>query len=300
MIDLPFVSIIVPTFRREKVLCNTLEYLFRQDYPKYEIIVVDQTIDHEKETIEFLKSNKAKIRYYKNNSRGATVAKNYGLKFAKGKIILFIDDDVKINCNLVSQHVFNFQNSQIGGVAGRVVVQDNPMVESLGKKVGFVTKDGRFIDNFSSKISCEVMTVHGCNASFRKDLLMKIHGFDENFTGNAFREESDLSFRVRRLGYKLIFDPKAEAIHLKAQGGSRDQDRITWYEDFFCNEMLFFMKNLNRKYLPLRIINKIRPIFSCMFYYGKGKPQALTAPWKGFIKGYKLYKTEIKEKSKWL
>ena len=296
----PFVSIIIPTLHREKALCDTLMYLFDQDYPKYEIIVVDQSVRHREETLKFLNDHKTKIKYFQISKKGTTIAKNYGLKCAKGEIILFVDDDIKPAQNLISEHVVNYENQNIGGVSGRIEVQDNSMIKDEEGKVGFVTKDGRFIDNYSSKTSCEVMTVHGCNASFRKDFLDKVHGFDENFTGFDIREDSDISFRIRRLGYKLVFDPHAEVLHLKASGGSRDKDRITWYEDFFRNEMLFFMKHLPHRYLVLRILNKIRPILSCMFYYGKGNPRAIIAPWRGFINGYKLYKKEIKDRSEWL
>lgn len=296
----PFVSVIIPTLNREKELRDTLNYLQRQDYPRFEIIVVDQSKSHEKETVQFLKRNRSGFKHFFINKKGTTIAKNYGLRKAQGEIALFVDDDIKPIKDLISLHVRNYKKKEVAGVSGRVVVNDNSMISGPGGKVGFVTKDGRFIDNFSSQTRCEIMTVLGCNASFRKEVLDKIRGFDENFLGNAIREESDLSFRVRRLGYKLVFDPEAEVIHLKAKGGSRAKDRISWYEDFFRNEMLFFLKHLPHQYLPLRILNKIRPILACMFYYGRGQPKALIAPWKGFWQGWQSYQQEIKEGSKWL
>lgn len=295
------VSVIIPTLNRDKILCDTLSYLLQQEYHFFEIIVVDQSETHNKETQDFLKEHEDDLKYFQINERGTTIAKNFGLKQATGEIVLFLDDDIKPVENLIGLHVRHYRDQKIGGVGGRVVVEDNSMNSAKESVVGQVTKDGRFIDNFSSQTSTEIMTVHGCNASFRRNLLEQIHGFDENYTGNAIREETDLSFRIRRLGYRLVFDPQAEVLHYKSSGGgSRNEKRIQWYEDFFRNEMFFFLKFFNHWLIPLRVINKLRPILSCMFYYGKGKKKALIAPWKGFWDGYQLYRREVKDQSVWL
>ena len=56
MSDRPIWSVIVPTYQREKVLCETIEYLLGLSYPHYELLVIDQTRRHEKETEQFLRA----------------------------------------------------------------------------------------------------------------------------------------------------------------------------------------------------------------------------------------------------
>ena len=58
--------------------------------------------------------------------------------------------------------------------------------------------------------------------SFRKEAIIKAGGFDECFGGSTHLEETDLCMRIIKEGYKIVFDPQAELIHLKdTKGGCR-------------------------------------------------------------------------------
>ena len=59
----PSLSVIVVTYRREQVLCDTLSHLLAQNYPESEILVVDQAPDHEPATRDFLRGVADTIRY---------------------------------------------------------------------------------------------------------------------------------------------------------------------------------------------------------------------------------------------
>ena len=63
MANLPFCSVVVPTYQREQVLCDTIAYLLDLSYPHYELIVVDQTPLHEPQTEQFLQQVMPRIRY---------------------------------------------------------------------------------------------------------------------------------------------------------------------------------------------------------------------------------------------
>jgi GT2 family glycosyltransferase len=84
-------------------------------------------------------------------------------------------------------------------------------------------------------------------------LLLQTGYFDSKFSGNAIFEDTDLCFRFRKLGYKIIFDPKAELIHLAhPRGGceTRSLSQTEYYYHFLRNKTLFFLKNMKRFYLP--------------------------------------------------
>lgn len=287
----PFVSIVIPTLNREEVLCNTIRFLLAQQYPNYEIIIVDQSKKHTPATEDFLTQHQKDLSYHRITTVGTSHAKNYGATQAKGEILFFCDDDiVPHNDHLITKHVENYTDPTVGGIGGRVIVKDNSM--STNKKyIAHVSKAGIFYDNFSLKTRGAIDTVHGCNMSFRKKVFDQIGGFDERFTGNAFREESDLSFRVRHTGYTILFEPEAEVLHLRApSGGTRNfQTRIDWYYHLFHNETLFFLKNMSKWYFPLFILRKWRPIIACMFWYGKASPKALITPLHGILSGIKTY-----------
>ena len=111
--------------------------------------------------------------------------------------------------------------------------------------------------------------------SFRYQVLHQAGLFDERFTGNAQFEETDLSFRIRELGYKLIYDPIPAVQHLSAAtGGCRNIDKIAWYHDYLFNKGLFFSKNM-----PLRT--------HLLFFIAHG----IIAIREGILRGQSINKT---------
>lgn len=281
-------SVIVPTYNREEPLVRTLQSLLHQDYPDYEIIVVDQTPLHEPQTLKFLEQHQDRVEVVKLKKPNTSVAKNIGVRKAKGEIILFVDDDIKADANLLTQHFKNYADLGVGGVAGRVFSQDWIKGADL-KPVGKVLPNGEIILNFFSNLKQEVDVVMGGNASWRKEVFERVGGFDSNFIGNAMREEADLSLRIKAQGYKIVFEPQAIVYHFEhPTGGTRQKDRREWYFDFFHNELLFFLKNLEQGDLWRFFWRMRRPILACMVWYGKLRPSWLLTPWQAFYRAQEI------------
>ncbi|MEM6424653.1 MAG: glycosyltransferase family A protein, partial [Cyanobacteria bacterium P01_D01_bin.128] len=119
----PPISVIVPTYGREEVLQATIESTLAQDYPAYEVIVVDQTRQHQPDVQAYLdqSAQDGKIRLYKVDWASLPGARNYGVARSQGEIILFIDDDVELPEGFLYAHARNYEaRSDIGAVAGRV------------------------------------------------------------------------------------------------------------------------------------------------------------------------------------
>lgn len=236
------ISIIIPTYNRDRSLRNCLRSLFHQLYQNFEIIVVDQSDQKLPEKERFYQ--KYGSRFYMRRLKKPSIPKaiNLGIKLAKGEIILLVDDDIVAGKNLLTAHVANYADVRVVGVVGRVVTKgqkEEPDFQGVGR----ITPWGSVAGGYSSKIRQEVGNVIGCNVSFRKGVLEKVGGVDENFVGNALRWETDLALRIRRAGGKIIFDSKAEIVHLRAEtGGCRMDDRQKWFKDFFHNEAFFCFK----------------------------------------------------------
>ena len=113
-------SVVIATYKREKVLLSTIEQLLRQEESAWEIIVVDQTRHHEKETEEKLNqwSEDGKIKWHRSNYPSAPAALNIGLREAKQPYVLFIDDDIKIEANFLKAHINN-QDQDVFAVNNR-------------------------------------------------------------------------------------------------------------------------------------------------------------------------------------
>jgi GT2 family glycosyltransferase len=252
--DFPLVSVIIPTYNREKPLRDTLADLVEQEYPNFETLVIDQTPVHQPETQAYLQelASQGKIKLYKLEWASLPGARNYGIRRAAGEIILFIDDDVRLKPGFLQAHVRNFvEKSEVGVVAGRVLdphnLKDNQdsqtdyTIEYLPKEASDAGIVWYYLD-FTHTIKPQVvLSARGCNMSFRRDIFDKYKlSFDERYQGSAVREESDLCLRVRQTGYKIWYDPEAVLIHLgEPTGGCHDistrtlQYQITHYHNHF-------------------------------------------------------------------
>ena len=95
---LPSISVIIPTYQREAVLQATIEDVLQQEYPRFEIIVIDQTQTHQPATESYLENSAKtnKIRWFRVDWASLPGARNYAVRRAEGDILIFIDDDVKL------------------------------------------------------------------------------------------------------------------------------------------------------------------------------------------------------------
>lgn len=286
------VSVVIPTYKRKESLLRLLESLKKDINDWTEVIIVEQVFNNGKEYKKVTKKHGINFKYFFLKEASTSKAKNYGIKKAEGEYILFLDDDVIAKKGLIKNHLKNFENINICAVVGKCVTIGQK-VESERRNIGRISFLGKFTDGFTSSVRQEVDTVIGCNAFWRKDVLGKINGFDEQFTGNAMREESDLSLRARELGYKIIYDPDPEIEHLRAEtGGNRKTEgRIKWYFDFFSNETYFFLKHRPKFIVPLILLTRWEWAFRCMFGFGREiSIRSMTTPFLGIYDGIRKYR----------
>jgi GT2 family glycosyltransferase len=267
----PFISVVIPTYGREAILRETLANVILQDYSCYEIIVVDQTVNHEAATQTYLDELVAaqKIRYFAVNWASLPGARNYAVRRAQGEIILFLDDDVLLPEGFLANHAKNYENSEIGAVGGRVFdrmkLADDPQsrIEDLPPEAMDPGIAWYYINLVHTVKPQQVITVRGCNMSFRREIFTQ-HNilFDERFRGSAVREESDFCLRIRKTGLKIWYDPEAHLVHLGEEtGGCHDiSTRSLQYQvTFYHNHFLLGLKNLTL-FQCLRFFTKL---FDC-------------------------------------
>ena len=90
----PQISLIIPTYGREQPLIDSINDALKQDYASFEILVIDQTPQHEATTEKYLQelADSQKIRWYRVDWASLPGARNYAVRRAKGEILIFIDD----------------------------------------------------------------------------------------------------------------------------------------------------------------------------------------------------------------
>lgn len=111
----PFFSVVIPTYNREQFIINTLESVFAQTYPHYEVIVVDNcSTDRTDEVLApYIAAEKIKfIKHDQNYERARS--RNTGMENAKGDILTFLDsDDFMYPDNLADAAEFALNNSEL-------------------------------------------------------------------------------------------------------------------------------------------------------------------------------------------
>lgn len=284
-----FVSIIIPTLDRSEVLINTLRDLLSQNYNDFEIIVVDQSVDINPKVINLAKKHKDKIFYLHIKEKGTSNAKNVGAKHAKGGILIFLDDDLEIKeKDFIRLHLDNYADEKIGGVGGRVLMESDISVNQI-KEVGKFKYFGlKEITNFNANFRSEIDHVYGCNQSFRKDVFKKVGGFSKIFIGNAHLEEADLSFRVKKSGHKIIFDPKAVVHHLYApSGGTRIKNIYEMRYWLVHNGAVFYLRNYNHFLFPLYFLKQF--VWTTLSSIKRSDFKMFQTMVVGLVNGYNYY-----------
>lgn len=248
---MPLISLIIPTYLREKALRDTLEDALQQTYPHLEILVIDQTQSHEAATERLLQdlAEQNKIQWFRLEWASLPGARNFGVRRAQGEIIIFIDDDVRMKSNFVEAHLQNFlDRPDIGAVAGRVLDRQTLEQDSAEFTQDFLPPEAAdpgiawyYLDLVHTVQPQFVLSARGCNMSFRRSLFTE-QGlrFDERYRGSAVREESDFCLSIRPTGYRIWFDPAAVLVHLgEPTGGCHDittrslKYQITHYHNHF-------------------------------------------------------------------
>ncbi len=289
------VSVIIPTLNREQVLIDSIQEVLKDSYSNFELIIVDQTDAHEPATSQTLSKLSSKVKLINEPVKSLPHARNVGVANATGEIILFLDDDIIPKPGLIAAHVASYSEPSIAGVGGRIVAEGDQGKPEPSRIVN-ISPWGAFKDYFYATHVEDIGTVRGANMSFRRDIYIQAGGFDENYIGNAMREETDFSFRVRGLGYKLVFAPKAEVFHLLTpSGGARSGDRVRRYQTFFRNNTYFFLRHFNPLLLPIFWLTMGKQFLGCVLRFSPSAPfQGVAQAFGDLKRGPKLYEDFVR------
>jgi len=179
------VSVIIPTYRRELYLVNTIKGIFNQEIKANEIIVIDQSPEHEDDTIKFLNENNGlgNIKWIKYTTPSASGARNIGIRESTSDILLFIDDDVEMDSKLIKSHLINYKDEKISAVIGKFI-QPEGWHYPIRKEDDHLFDYKHFPLDGPNRVE-GIATCVTANFSVRRNILEKIGIFDENYSLRA-------------------------------------------------------------------------------------------------------------------
>ena len=221
----PFFSIVVPTYNRAGFISKALDSVLIQTFNDFELIIIDDgSTDNTKEVIE--KYNDSRIKYFFQNNKERSAARNEGIRISKGKYITFLDSDDYY----LPQRLENIHNEIISKNSPEAFFYTGISFE----KDGVILEREEINNNFKSYKDFIVWGVIGTPQACLHRAIFDKHKFNENFN---ISEDMELWLRIVHDGYKLYFIDKYDIIAVQHSGRSIDE---------FSNNSFFEMAKVLR------------------------------------------------------
>ncbi|MFZ5953341.1 MAG: glycosyltransferase [Candidatus Rifleibacteriota bacterium] len=206
-------SVVVPVLNSSNSLKNLLESLKLQKFSdKFEVIVVDDGSSEDLEPVVKPFQDSLDLKFIREpENSGPAAARNRGIMAARGEIVVFTDADCIPQADWLKGMIEPFSSSQVAGVKGVYVTRQKDIWAQLAQ-IEFEERyelleslpDIDFIDTYSG--------------AYRRELLLKVNGFNSSTYCTCNNEDVDLSFRIKKLGGRFVFTRKAVVEHLHREG----------------------------------------------------------------------------------
>jgi GT2 family glycosyltransferase len=241
--ELPFISVIIPVWNRCEDLRDTLLQLRRQTYDRYEVIVVDNASTEP--VSEMVREQYPDVRLFRlEENRGPVVARNFGMRQARGEIVMFLDSDTVPEDQALEKLARKFAaEPDLGIVSG--LQYDAP----TGKPWWWWTQHGYEEQDWLHREFETAFKFAEGAAAARKDVTLGVGGFPEEFFIAA--EGRDVAARITDAGFRVMYWPEVTFLHkaaqrLKTNRWYRSDGRL-YFE--FRNEFWYTVK-----YFPLPLL----------------------------------------------
>lgn len=212
--EAPFVTIMVPAHNEGKVIIQTVESLLALDYPhnRYEIIVInDNSSDNSHILLGKLKDKYANRNLIVINTdaqtggKGKSNALNIGFSHSKGELIAIYDADNTPEKGALRYLVAELVNdASLGAVIGKFRTR-NRNANLLTRFINIETLSFQWMAQAGRWKLFKLCTIPGTNFVMRRSIIEEIGGWDVK----AIAEDTEISFRIYLMGYKIKFQPKS-------------------------------------------------------------------------------------------
>jgi len=248
---LPYVSILVLNYNGRRWLFSCLSSLLKTEYPQYEIILVDNASTDG--SVEFVKKNFPRVKIIKfSQNLGYALAYNIAYKYAKGDILVFLNNDTMVSSNWLKEIIKFLSKVRTPIIVGPKICKmyNKRKLDSAGGVVnilGFTWSRGYLDDADDPKYNkiYEPFYVSGAALIIPKQLFEELGCFDASYF--MYCEELDLCWRARLRGYKIIYFPRSIIYHYGSP--SLKKYSVRYYYLNTRNMIVTMIKCLERKNL---------------------------------------------------
>ena len=205
----PKVSVLLVGYNEEKSVAKAIRSLLELPYPNLEILVVDDGSNDRMYEVAKPFADARQIKLWKNTAAsgrsGRPSSSNLALRMATGEFILSIDADTSFDRDTIEHMIGPFFDPQVGAVAG------NLMPRNIGASHWADMQAIEYLVSISLwkrwlNVLGMNMQASGAFGAFRRTALDQVGAWDPELA-----EDADLSLKVKKCGWKLVFAPDAIA-----------------------------------------------------------------------------------------
>lgn len=205
------VSVCIATWKRADKLKEIVLLLEKQtlSQEEYEIIIVDsKSPDHTSQVVKSLQDIYKNIIYVWDAKNILATKRNVGVENARGKVVVFMDDDVYPTADFVKAHYEANIKSENTFFCGQIRFPK----EMVAISNYYFFRDQQHLKDSDIGKDLAFNKIVVMNLSFKKEYYGKTGGVDEDFVGYG-GEDIEFGWRVKKAGYSLRYLPEALAIH---------------------------------------------------------------------------------------
>lgn len=222
---MPDVSIVIPAHNKFYVTYHCLlSLIVAPTNATFEVILVDDGSSDQTEEVPQLISG---ITYLRNNeAEGFIKSSNLGASHAKGKYVVFLNNDTEVTPGWLDELIVTFNHFDNVGLAGPKLVYPNGQLQEAGGVMwssGNPWNYGRGANQLDPKFcyTRQVDYLSGACLMIPIELYKEIGGFSEDYLP-AYFEDTDLAFEVRKRGFKTVYTPLAQIVHFEGISNGKE------------------------------------------------------------------------------
>lgn len=242
------VTIVIPNWNGQSLLEKHLPQVLAT-VEEAEVIVVDDASTDK--SIMFLTNEYPTIRVIeKNKHEGYASTVNVGVRQSRGNIVVLLNSDVEPEKGFLSLLLSHFSDPNVFAVGCMDKSIENGKTILRGRGVAR-WENGFYVHERGEVDKTDTAWVSGGSGAFRKSIWEKFGGMDELF--NPFYwEDIDISYRAKKVGYHIVFEPKSIVTHYHEKGKIQNAYSSTQIKQIaYRNQFIFIWKHVHGVQLVL-------------------------------------------------
>ena len=202
----PPVSVLVPAYNEAPVIARTVAAALASEWPALEVIVVDDgSADGTAGVVEQSFAGDPRVRVLRQANAGKAAALNTAIAQARHEVLVAFDADTQVEPGAIALLARHFADPMVGAVAGNVKVGNRINALTVWQSIEYITSQN--LDRRAYSLLNAVTVVPGAIGAWRRAAVHDVGGF----VTDTLAEDMDLTFRLRRAGWRITADMDAVA-----------------------------------------------------------------------------------------